>query len=179
MKILRSKKVFIVITFVAIFLTGISVASNGATLVTKSEFSQVIKVTHGKVDSTNSQRIDLGNPGPSVGGVLTFYLPLTSSIAGYLTGTLTVTASNQPSEGMEVRVAALTFVIGTHSDQIVLGGSALYNIVSPTLGIGQKTIRPVVGGSGKFAGARGWAESVQKTDGTWMHTFHISKLAQK
>ncbi|CAB4707815.1 unannotated protein [freshwater metagenome] len=179
MKFLQLKKASLVITFAAIFLIGIAVSSNGATTSTKTEFSQVIKVTHGKVDSTNSQRIDLGNPGPSMGDVLAFYLPLTSSTTGYITGTLTVTGSNQPSDGMEVRIADLTFVIGTQSDQIVIGGSALYNIVSPTLAIGQKTIRPVIGGSGKFAGARGWAESVQNTDGTWVHTFHISKLAQK
>jgi hypothetical protein len=172
-------KIFSVVVLAFLFLTGLAVSSNGVTPSTKSEFSQVIKVTHGKVDSTNSQRIDLGNPGPSMGDVLAFYLPLTSSTAGYLTGTLTVTGSNQPSEGMEVRIAALTFVIGTQSDQMVLGGSALYNIISPTLAIGQKTIRPVIGGSGKYAGARGWAESVQNTDGTWMHTFHISKLAKK
>jgi hypothetical protein len=172
-------KIFSVVVLAFLFLTGLAVSSNGVTPSTKSEFSQVIKVTHGKVDSTNSQRIDLGNPGPSMGDVLAFYLPLTSSTAGYLTGTLTVTGSNQPSEGMEVRIAALTFVIGTQSDQMVLGGSALYNIISPTLAIGQKTIRPVIGGSGKYAGARGWAESVQNADGTWMHTFHISKLAKK
>jgi hypothetical protein len=172
-------KIFSVVVLAFLFLTGLAVSSNGATTSTKSEFSQVIKVMHSKVDSTNSQRIDLGNPGPSMGDVLAFYLPLTSSTAGYLTGTLTVTGSNQPSEGMEVRIAALTFVIGTQSDQMVLGGSALYNIISPTLAIGQKTIRPVIGGSGKYAGARGWAESVQNADGTWMHTFHISKLAKK
>jgi hypothetical protein len=175
---LKVVKIISVIALVFLFLTGLAVSSSGSTS-TKNEFSQIIKVTHGKVDSTNSQRIDLGNPGPSMGDVLAFYLPLTSSTAGYLTGTLTVTGSNQPSEGMEVRVAALTFVIGTQSDQIVLGGSALYNIISPTLAIGQKTIRPVMGGSGKFAGARGWAESVQNTDGTWMHTFHINKLTKR
>ncbi|TRZ87664.1 MAG: hypothetical protein D4R83_01810 [Streptomycetaceae bacterium] len=177
MNIIKSKKRVSIIAVVTCLLAGLAVTSYASTT-SKSEFSQVIKVTHGKVDATNSQRIDLGNPGASVGDVLSFYLPLTSSKAGYLTGTLTVTGSNQPSEGMEVRIAALTFSIGTQSDQIVVGGSALYNTVSPTLSIGVKTIRPVVGGSGKYAGARGWAESVQNADGTWTHTFYISKSSQ-
>ncbi|MEI7779135.1 MAG: hypothetical protein WCJ42_06875 [Actinomycetes bacterium] len=144
-------------------------------MTSKDELTQVVTVTHGKVDSTNSHRIDLGVPGPSMGDVLVFYIPLTSSESGYLTGTLTVTGSNQPSEGMEVRIANLTVSVGSQSDQLVIGGSALYNIVSPTLAIGATTVRPVVGGSGRFAGARGWVESVQHPDGTWTHTFHITK----
>ncbi|MEI6038227.1 MAG: hypothetical protein WCQ52_00925 [Actinomycetes bacterium] len=173
-KTINSRKLFPILALAVALVIG-STASSSAAKAPKNPFSQIIKVTHGKVDATNSQRIDLGNPGPSMGDVLAFYIPLTSSPSGYLTGTLTVTGSNQPAEGMEVRIAALTVSIGSQSDQLVIGGSALYNITSPTLSIGQKTIRPVVGGSGKYAGARGWVESVQHTDGSWTHTFHITK----
>lgn len=175
MKSIKRRNLILGLALVITQLVGSTGTSSAAVTSTKNKFTKVIKVAHGKVDATNSQRIDLGNPGPSAGDVLVFFLPLTSSKPGYLTGTLTVTGSNQPSEGMEVRIAALTLSIGTQEDQIVIGGSALYNIASPTLSIGVKTIRPVVGGSGKYAGARGWVESVQLADGTWTHTFHIDK----
>jgi hypothetical protein len=34
-------------------------------------------------------------------------------------------------------------------------------------------IRPVTGGSGRFAGATGWAETRHFPDDTWQHTFHL------
>jgi hypothetical protein len=172
MKTINSKRVVLTISIVAALLTGTAIASFGSSS-SKSEFKQVVKVTHGKVDASNSQRVDLGAPGPSAGDILSYYLPLTSSKDSYLTGTLTVTASNQPTTGIEVRIADLVFSIGNQSDQLVVGGSAVYDTLSPTLAIGIKTIRPVLGGSGKFAGARGFAESVQRQDGSWSHNFYL------
>ncbi len=179
MKLIKPTQRIVVITVIALSLMGFAVSSFGASDSKKSEFNQTIKVTHGKVDATNSQRIDLGTAGPSIGDLQIFYIPLTSSQGGYLTGTLTVTASNQPSAGIEVRIAAFTFSIGSQSDQILVGGSAVYDTTSPTVSIGVKTIRPVIGGSGKYAGARGWAESIQSADGTWTHTFRIARLDGK
>ena len=169
----NQKRSILTITIVATLLAGSAISSFGSSTSKKFESSQVIRVTHGKVDASNSQRIDLGAPGPSAGDFLSYYLPLTSSKDSYITGTLTVTASNQPTTGIEVRIADLTFSIGNQSDQLVIGGSAVYDTLSSTLAIGVKTIRPVLGGSGKFAGARGFAESVQRQDGTWSHTFYI------
>ena len=173
MKSINSKRLILTISIISSLLAGTAISSFGSSSSKKSEFKQVVKVTHGKVDASNSQRIDLGTPGPSVGDFLSYYLPLTSSKDSYITGTLTVTASNQPTTGIEVRIADLTFSIGNQSDQLVVGGSAVYDTLSPTLAIGVKTIRPVLGGSGKFAGASGFAESVQKQDGSWSHTFYI------
>jgi hypothetical protein len=34
--------------------------------------------------------------------------------------------------------------------------------------------RPVIGGSGKYGGARGWCVTTHQADDTWTHVFHIT-----
>ena len=36
------------------------------------------------------------------------------------------------------------------------------------------TVRPIVGGSGKYAGAGGWCTTVDYANGNWAHTFHLT-----
>jgi hypothetical protein len=68
----------------------------------------------------------------------------------------------------------LSFVFGSDANQIVVGGQAVYEISQPTLGIGVVTIRPLIGGSGKYSGARGYLETTHLVDNTWKHVFHLT-----
>ena len=142
-----------------------------------SSAPQVITVAHGPVTALNSQYIDLGTPGPSVGDVRTYYLPLTQPKSGkpigYLTGTLTTVAVGRPAVGMELRTSNLVFVIGRASDQIVVGGVAAYAEAAPAVAVRSVVTRPVIGGSGKYAGARGWVLTTHYADNTWTHEFHL------
>jgi hypothetical protein len=141
--------------------------------------ARVISVAHGAVTTSNSQYIDLGTPGASVGDLRTYYLPLartgTTATVGYLTGTLTTVAVDQPAPGMELRTANLVFVIGRVSDQIVVGGVAEYTQTASTVAAKSTVTRPVIGGSGRFAGARGWCISTHLADNTWTHVFHLMR----
>ena len=138
--------------------------------------TQVVAVAHGPVTALNSQYIDLGTPGPSVGDVRTYYIPLTQKgkPAGYLTGTLTTVAVDKPAVGMELRTSNLVFVIGRDADQIVVGGVAAYAQTAPSVATRSAVTRPVIGGSGRFAGARGWVVSTHFADNTWTHVFHLT-----
>ena len=62
---------------------------------------------------------------------------------------------------------------GTTGDQLILEGVALYPGEGATLKVSSSTIRSIIGGSGKYAGASGWVESIHHDDGTWEHLFHI------
>lgn len=137
-------------------------------------YEKVITVLHGPTDASNSQQIDLGAPGHSVGDMLTVYIPFTAGKqAGHLTGSLTTVAVDKPSVGQDVRTSNLVFVFGAEANQIVVGGQAVYEISQPTLSIGVVTIRPIVGGSGKYNGARGYVESTHLADNTWTHVIHL------
>lgn len=39
--------------------------------------------------------------------------------------------------------------------------------------VSSSAVRVIAGGSGRFAGARGWVESIHLDDGSWQHVFHI------
>lgn len=93
--------------------------------------------------------------------------------AGRLDATLTTTGINVPEPDDEIRISSLVFAFGAGIDQIVVNGSAVYPHAGPTLDINTTTIRPVTGGSGKFSGTTGWAESRHFTNDTWQHTFHL------
>jgi hypothetical protein len=138
----------------------------------------VIRVAHGPVTAGNSQYIDAPPAGPSVGDVRTYYLPLTrpgsSREIGYLTGTLTTTATGRPKPGMELRTANLVFVLGRPANQLVVGGVAAYAQTASALAKKSVVTRPVIGGSGKYAGARGWCVSTHLANNTWTHVFHVT-----
>ena len=126
----------------------------------------------------DTQYVDAPPTGPSAGDVRTYYLPLTKPGGaveiGYLTGTLTTTATDRPSAGMELRTANLVFVIGRAGDQVVVGGVSAYAQTAPTIAKRSVAVRPVIGGSGKYAGARGWCVSTHHADGTWTHVFYLT-----
>ena len=138
----------------------------------------VVRVAHGPVTTANAQYIDAAPAGPSVGDLRTYYLPLTrpgrTGRIGYLTGTLLTTATARPRAGMELRAADLVFVVGGPADQIVVGGVSAYPQSAPALTEKSVVTRPVIGGSGKYAGARGWCVTTHFPNDTWTHVFHLT-----
>ena len=137
-------------------------------------YEKRLTVTHGATDANNSQQTDLGAPGHSVGDLLTVFIPFTGKHTGHLVGSLTTVAVDRPTVGQDVRMSNLSFVFGSSANQIVVGGQAVYEISQPTLGIGVVTVRPIIGGSGKYSGARGYVETTHLVDNTWKHVFHLT-----
>lgn len=130
---------------------------------------RTVTVTHGAVAPTLIQ-------GEGLGAVRTFFIPTTvkgkSGPQYYMTGTLTTVAVGMPND-QELRASNLTFVFGAEANQIVVGGISLYPASSATLTTGQKTIRPVIGGSGTYDGARGYMVSTNRGADGWTHVFHL------
>lgn len=135
--------------------------------------AEVVKVAHGPIAANLIPVADK----PSAGDLRTYYIGLTKpgkkKRIGFLTGSLLTTAVDAPSAGKELRSADLVFTIGKPANQIVLGGVAAYDQTAPTLSKKSTTVRPVLGGSGKYAGARGWCESIHFKNNSWRHTFHL------
>jgi len=101
-----------------------------------------------------------------------------SETVGRLDATLTTVAIDTPADGDELRTSVLvfTFDVGDES-QVVVQGSAHYPGQGPTIATGDTTIRPIVGGSGRFSGVSGEAVTEHLEDGSWAHrlTFHRSR----
>ncbi len=114
--------------------------------------------------------------GSGIGAVRTFFIPIAvngkATNGQYLAGTLTTLNSAMPG-GQELRSSNLTFVFGAEKDQMVVGGISLYPQAGATLADGQTTVRPVVGGSGKYSGARGQVVSTNMGAQGWTHVFKV------
>lgn len=160
-------------------VVGVAVAAATVLVVTPARADhsadKVVRVAHPAVTAT---LIDNGEPGTSAGDVRTYWTPLTrpkkSRTIGTMSGSLLTTAVDRPRRGFELRTADLVFSIGRARNQLVIGGIAKYRQQAATLTRAEAVIRPVIGGSGRYAGAHGWAKSVHKRDGTWCHIFHIA-----
>lgn len=114
--------------------------------------------------------------GDGVGTVRTFFIPMAvngmAADGQYLSGTLT-TLAEKVTNSLELRGSNLTFVFGNEADQIAVGGISLYPPAAATLAPGTRTVRPVIGGSGRFAGARGQVVSTNLGANGWTHVFRI------
>ena len=114
--------------------------------------------------------------GTGIGTVRTFFIPIavygSAADGQYLAGTLTTLDTAMPG-GQELRTSNLTYVFGAEKDQMVVGGVSLYPPAGATIAAGQTTIRPVVGGSGKYSGARGQVVSTNMGANGWTHVFKV------
>lgn len=116
--------------------------------------------------------------GSGLGTVRTYYVPTTvsgkQSRTGYMSGTLTTIATGL-ANAKEARAANLVFVVGSEPNQLVIGGLSLYSTDVNTLTVGESTVRPIIGGSGIYSGARGSAVSTNLGDAGWRHVFRFTR----
>lgn len=116
--------------------------------------------------------------GSGIGTVRTFFAPI--AVDGepgdgrYFTGTLTTLATGLRGN-QEVRASNLVFVIGDEANQLVIGGISLYPATGATIAAGTRTTRPIIGGSGIYAGATGEVITTNLGADGWTHVFLIQR----
>lgn len=161
----------IIIAVVALVLgiVGIALANQPSSL-------QRVEFTHAEMTPDQITLIKGGTADNNVGDTRYYDVPATSPKGGMFTGTLTVTALDTPKAGQQIRESNLVFQFGAIEDQIVVQGVATYDAASPALKPGDVVVRPITGGSGKFAGASGWAETTHNADGSWNHVFQFTTV---
>jgi hypothetical protein len=133
-----------------------------------------LTITHSEVPAPTL--LDQGEPGESVGDVRLWHFDAQADDGGEVRvdWVMTTTGVNAPAKGVDSRISTGIFSIAADAgSQIILQGVALYPDKEATMEVSSSAVRVVSGGSGRFAGARGWVESVHLDDGSWTHTFHI------
>ena len=137
--------------------------------VTAAEKPTTVRVYHEAV-------IPIAVSGTGIGTVRTYFIPMAvdgkSADGQYLAGTLTTLDPAMPN-GQELRSSNLAFVFGAEKDQMVVGGISFFPPTGATIAIGQSTIRPVIGGSGKYSGARGQVVSTNLGANGFTHVFKV------
>lgn len=143
--------------------------------------AHVFTVTHGAVTTL---LVTPGSTGHQLGDLRV--LPATGLrdeagvLVGRLDASLLTTSVDFPAAGDEVRMSQLNFVFGPgdgqfagSADQLVVSGSGFYPGAGSTIATGSALVRPVTGGSGRYAGATGSARTEHLADNTWRHTFTL------
>jgi hypothetical protein len=131
-------------------------------------------------DAPKMSLLDLGAPGNSLGDVYHFSAPLHSERGGPVTGEVIgsktlVKVATDAKPNLERRATLMFFTFADGKDQIVAFGAANYSPSAPEFDAGQPVVRPVLGGTGKYIGARGQVTSTRNADGSYTQTFRLLK----
>lgn len=143
-------------------------------LCSAAQAETTVTISHPEV--TAPTLIDQGEPGESVGDVRIFHFDAEADdgSAVRVDWVMTTTAIDAPSKGIDSRISTGVFSMGEDAaTQLILQGVAFYPGKEATMKVSSSAIRVIAGGSGRFAGARGWVESIHLDDGSWQHVFHI------
>ena len=131
-------------------------------------------------DAPKLSLLDLGAPGNSLGDVYHFSaqlhgkpgVPVTGEVIGSKTLVKIATDAN-PS--LERRATLMFFTFADRKDQIIAFGVADYSPSAAEFDAGQPVVRPVLGGTGKYMGARGQVTSTRNADGSYTQVFTLLK----
>jgi hypothetical protein len=131
-------------------------------------------------DAPKMSLLDLGAPGNSLGDVYHFSAALHSERGGPVTGELIgsktlVKLPTDANPSQERRATLMFFTFADGKDQIIAFGAADYSPSTPEFESGKSAVRPVLGGTGKYMGARGQVVSTRRSDGSYTQVFTLLK----
>lgn len=133
----------------------------------------LLSVSHGPV--SDPVYIDLGAAGDSVGDQRIFELSgKTADEKEVFLEFIMTTMGSDEQNGTERRVTLGILTLGAGiDDQILIQGVGLYPRSGSTVKMDATLQRAVIGGTGRYAGARGVMTSTHLPDGTWRHDLAI------
>ena len=96
-------------------------------------------------------------------------------MTGEVSGSKTlIKLATEANPDLEKRGTLLFFTLGGQ-DQIVVFGITDYSPTAGEFAAGQPVVRPVLGGTGKYMGARGQLISTRNADGLYTQVFTLLK----
>jgi hypothetical protein len=131
-------------------------------------------------DAPKMSLLDLGQPGNSPGDVHHFFAPIRSSPGGQVTGEVfgsktLIKLATDANPNVENRATILFFTFNGRKDQIVVYGITDYSPTAGEFAVGQPVVRPILGGTGKYMGARGQLTSTRNSSGSYTQVFTLLK----
>ena len=131
-------------------------------------------------DAPKMSLLDLGAPGNSLGDVYHFSASLHSEPGGPVTGELIgsktlVKVATEANPSLERRATLMFFTFTDRKDQIIAFGVADYSPSAAEFEASQPAVRAILGGTGKYMGARGQLASTRNADGSYTQVFTLLK----
>jgi len=141
-------------------------------LASTAQAKQTFTITQGKPEI---QRVDIGVTGMSVGDLFAFEAPFTSKDGkkGRIYGIITIvsipTGVNDPFID---RLSSSVLDFGK-SDTLVVNGKTIYGAYEGEIKDNEPQLRAIIGGTGKFIGARGQISTIRTPSGTYEHEIQL------
>jgi hypothetical protein len=129
-------------------------------------------------DAPKLSLLDLGAPGNSLGDVYHFSAQLHGKPGGPVTGEVIgsktlVKIATDANPSLERRATLMFFTFADRKDQIIAFGVADYSPSAAEFDAGQPVVRAILGGTGKYIGARGELSSTRNADGSYTQAFTL------
>jgi hypothetical protein len=129
-------------------------------------------------DAPKLSLLDLGAPGNSLGDVYHFSAQLHGKPGGPVTGEVIgsktlVKVATDANPSLERRATLMFFTFADRKDQIIAFGVADYSPSAAEFDAGQPVVRAILGGTGKYIGARGELSSTRNADGSYTQAFTL------
>jgi hypothetical protein len=97
-------------------------------------------------------------------------------VTGEVIGSKTlVKVPTEANPNLERRATLMFFTFDDRKDQIIAFGVADYSPNVPEFEAGQAVVRAILGGTGKYIGARGQLTSTRNADGSYTQAFTLLK----
>lgn len=138
---------------------------------------QTVTVTHGAVPTP--VLVPGGVEGTTVGDTRYFDIEAVADADPVRLLAVMETLAVNPGTTDELRDTRLIFTFADLADQVIVEGAALYPGKGSTLAPATTISRPIIGGSGRYAGATGWCESTHEADGSWTHVLHLAGVSPR
>lgn len=133
-----------------------------------------VRIVHVLSSKPHITTIDLGPPGKTPGDFYPFYASILSRNGRRVIGQLRGTQTDIKLEhGAETVQGMLTFAFGT-ANQIVVGGLSQFPLTGTGLITGKSYVRAVLGGTGRYAGAKGTLTSTLLASGRYDQVFRLT-----
>jgi hypothetical protein len=133
-----------------------------------------VQTLHVRTDRGHTAILDLGAKGKTPGDVYlvsgNVFTPDGRRLIGRVRGTQT---DIKLEKGTETVQAMLTYQFGA-GNEIIIGGLGAYPLKSTGLVRGKPFVRAVLGGTGKYAGAKGTVTTTQLSNGDYDHVFKLT-----
>jgi hypothetical protein len=131
-------------------------------------------------DAPTMNPLDVGATGKSPGDVFYFHAALHSTQGGPVTGEvfgtkILIKPASGENPATEQRATFLVFTFENRQDQIIVAGVPDYPSNAAEFNPGEPVLRAVLGGTGRYMGARGQLSSTRNADGSYVQVFTLLK----
>jgi hypothetical protein len=129
-------------------------------------------------DAPTMNPLDVGPTGNSPGDVYYFHAPLHSTQGGPVTGEVfgsktLVKPATDADPDTEQRATILIFTFENRQDQIIVAGVPDYPSNAAEFAPNEPILRAILGGTGRYMGARGQLTSTRNADGSYVQVFTL------